>query len=190
MYILYYLNRNLQLGTINVQSLDVPVLIPEDLIFCDLRKGISFIKEPHKCIGFTDLERLIMQSDFNDVSLIKDGDFRMQNTYLEPLCEIDPMVLKIKSANEVRVYVTDIQEEVMKRIYTCSSDIFLAMHIISKDGKERVYENLNWMSLEYDRSVDTYYVAVIEPFEIVKIWFRDQIGDYSNSNVYTVIPVT
>lgn len=91
MYTLYYLNRNLQLGTIKTQTLDAPILIPEDLIFCDLRKGINFIKEPHECIGFTDIERLIMQSEFNDMDLIKDADFRYQNTYLNPLCQIDPV---------------------------------------------------------------------------------------------------
>ncbi|OXA95981.1 hypothetical protein B0A75_18115 [Flavobacterium oncorhynchi] len=89
MYTLYYLNRNLQLGTIKADSLDVPILVPEDLIFCDLRKDINFIKEPHKCIDFTDIERLIIQSQFNDVSLIKEGDYRKQNTYLNPLCQID-----------------------------------------------------------------------------------------------------
>jgi len=93
MYTLYYLNRNMQLGVIKKVSLDAPVLIPEDLIFCDLRKGIHFIKEPHECIDFTDIERLIMQSEFNDITLIKDGDYRKANTYLTPLCPIDPIPL-------------------------------------------------------------------------------------------------
>ena len=89
MYTLYYLNRNLQLGAIKVEFLDLPVLIPEDLVFCNLRKDINFIKEPHKCIAFTDFERLLMSSEFNDVSLIKDGDYRKQHSYLSPLCPID-----------------------------------------------------------------------------------------------------
>ncbi|MEO6177292.1 MAG: hypothetical protein ABIP27_19210 [Flavobacterium circumlabens] len=89
MYTLYFINRNLQIGTIKAQSLDVPILIPEDLVFCNLRKGIHFIKEPHKCIDFTDTERLVMASEFSDVELLKDYDFRKQNTYLRPLCPID-----------------------------------------------------------------------------------------------------
>lgn len=93
MYTLYYLNRNLQIGTIKADTLDAPILIPEDLIFCDLRKGINFIKEPHVCIDFTDIERLIMQSEFNDINLVKQADYRMQNTYLTPLCQIDAPVL-------------------------------------------------------------------------------------------------
>lgn len=91
MYTLYYLNSNLQIGTIKTKTLDAPILIPEDLVFCNLRKGIVFIKEPHKCIDFTDIERMIIASEFNDVSLLKDGDYRKQNTYLNPLCVIDKL---------------------------------------------------------------------------------------------------
>lgn len=93
MYTLYYLNRSHQLRTIKALNLDEPVLIPEDLVFCNLRKGINFIKEPHKCIDFTDTERLIMNSEFTDINLLKDFDYRKQNTYLTALCEIDgPLV--------------------------------------------------------------------------------------------------
>ncbi|WP_291287330.1 hypothetical protein [Flavobacterium sp.] len=94
MYTLYYLNRNYQLGTIKTDTLDTPILIPEDLVFCNLRKGINFIKEPHKCIDFTDTERLIITSEFTDTQLLKDYDFRKQNTYLTPLCPIEePLIL-------------------------------------------------------------------------------------------------
>jgi hypothetical protein len=95
MYTLYYLNRNLQLQSMKVDDLDNPIRIPEDLVFCNLRKGINFIKEPHQCIDFTDTERLIMNSEFTDVKLLKEHDFRRENTYLTPLCQVDipPMVL-------------------------------------------------------------------------------------------------
>lgn len=89
MYTLYYLNKNLQMGTIKVPDLDTPVKCPEDLVFCALRKGIYFQKEPHECIGFTDIERLIIYSEFTDMELLKDFDFRKQNTYLESLCLVD-----------------------------------------------------------------------------------------------------
>jgi len=103
MYVLYYLNRNLQLGTIKTNSLDVPVRIPEDLVFCNLRKGINFIKEPHKCIDFTDTERLIMSSEFSDMSLLKEYDFRRENTYLTALCTIDPPLDDIVFPDESQV---------------------------------------------------------------------------------------
>ncbi|MDN3673440.1 hypothetical protein QWY99_10285 [Flavobacterium branchiarum] len=100
MYTLYYLSKNLQLDSIKVSSLDVPILCPEDLIFCNLREGINFIKEPHKCIDFTDLERLIIASEFTDTSLIKQGDYRKANSYLKPLCQIDvPLVLSEVQTN-------------------------------------------------------------------------------------------
>lgn len=89
MYTLYYLNRNLQLGTIKVPHLNERVLIPEDLVFCNLRKGINFIKEPDACIAFTDTERLIMNSEFTDMELLKQFDYRRQNTYLDIMCQVD-----------------------------------------------------------------------------------------------------
>ena len=104
MYTLYYLNKNLQIETMKVDSLDVPILVPEDLIFCDLRKGINFIKEPHACIAFTDIERLIIQSEFNDVSLIKEGDYRKQNSYLTPLCPIDGVPLVLDDVDFKKIY--------------------------------------------------------------------------------------
>ncbi|MEA9415911.1 hypothetical protein [Flavobacterium sp. PL02] len=96
MYTLYYLNKNLQMGTLKVASLDAPVLIPENLIFSNIRRGINFIKEPNKCVDFTDLERLIISSEFFDSSLVNEADFRRANTYLTPLCPIElPLILDI-----------------------------------------------------------------------------------------------
>ncbi|WP_406843569.1 hypothetical protein [Flavobacterium soyae] len=89
MYTLYYLNRNFQLRTIETPTMDVPIRIPEELVFCNLRQGISFIREPHRCIDFTHTERLIMVSEFTDTELLKDADFRKENTYLSPLCQIE-----------------------------------------------------------------------------------------------------
>lgn len=89
MYVLYYLNSNFQIGTIEVETLNMPILIPENLIFINLRKGINFIKEPDQCCDFTHLERLIMASEFTDMETIKEGDFRRANTYLNVLCQVD-----------------------------------------------------------------------------------------------------
>lgn len=89
MFTLYYLNKNLHLGTIKVATLDAPVLIPEDLVFCNFRSGVKFIKEPHECIDFTDTERLLIASEFSDMSTLKDYDFRRANTYLNASCSLE-----------------------------------------------------------------------------------------------------
>lgn len=185
MYILYYLNDNYQFGTIEVRNLDTPVLIPENLIFINLRNGINFIKEPHECIDFTHLERLIISTEFFDMETIKQSDFRKANTYLTPLCAIEPKVLKIDFSNQTTASVSQIQESVMNRIYSCAGDIGITMHIISTDGIERTYTNLSYLNFRWNNN--GYDVEVIEPFEIVKIWFSDNYGDYSNSNTYEVV---
>lgn len=89
MYTLYYLNRNHQIGTIKVATLDAPVLIPEDLVFCNFRSGVKFIKEPHECIDFTDTERLLMVSEFTDIELLKHYDYRRENTFLNASCTLE-----------------------------------------------------------------------------------------------------
>lgn len=78
----------MQIHSMKLDSLDAPILIPEDLIFCNLRIGTKFIKEPHECIDFTDVERLIMSTEFYHSELLKESDFRRQNTQLIPLCPI------------------------------------------------------------------------------------------------------
>lgn len=187
MYTLYYLNRNLQLDTLEVSNLDRNILIPEDLIFCNLRKGITFIKEPHECIDFTPLERLIISSEFNDTSLIKDGDYRKQNSYLSPLCLIGSRVLTVDYATQTTATVINVAEDVKNRIFSCSGDLGITMHIISLDGIERKYANVTWMNFEWNEMIQGFQVNVIEPFEIVKIWFSDNHGDYADSNTYEVI---
>lgn len=98
MYTLYYVNENMNINTLETASLDEPLRIPERLIFVALRKGINFIKEPNKCIAFTDFERLIMSSDYNDLNFVNESHYRKENTYLEPLCQVDfpnvPLVLQ------------------------------------------------------------------------------------------------
>lgn len=143
MYTLYYLNKNLQIHTIKVESLDEPLLIPEDLVFCDLRKGINFIKEPHKCIDFTDIERLMMQSEFNDINLIKEADYRKQNTYLNPLCIIDPPVYIEFWA---RVGIVDCVESYKTVLATSTDMIYKSTEIVEEgtilyDGNKNRIKN-------------------------------------------------
>lgn len=187
MYILYYLNDNYQFGTIEARNLDTPVLVPENLIFVNLRNGINFIKEPHKCIDFTHLERLIMSTEFFDMETIKQSDFRKANTFLTPLCPIGESVLTVDYSTETTATVTNLQQDVKNRIFSCSGDLGITMHIISTDGIERKYPNVTWMNFEWNEMIQGFTVNVIEPFEIVKIWFSDNSGDYRDSNVYTVV---
>lgn len=85
-YILYYLNDNYTIQTLEVDNLDTPIFLPENLIFTNIRKGVHFIRQPHECIKLTHLERLIISTEFFDMSTIKQADFRRQNTYLEVSC--------------------------------------------------------------------------------------------------------
>lgn len=96
MYILYYISESLQVSTIEVDSLDKPLLIPENLHFIALRKGINFIDEPHKCIDFTHIERLAMSKRLDDLNIFKEHPFRLKNSYLNPLCPIDGQNLPLK----------------------------------------------------------------------------------------------
>lgn len=90
MYILYYLNENLTLQTMEVQTLNNPILITEPTIFVAIRSDKGFEKEPHECLNLTHLERLFIYSDFNDTSFLMEGHFRKPNTFLTSSCEIDP----------------------------------------------------------------------------------------------------
>jgi hypothetical protein len=161
MYTLYYLNRNLQIGVINVDSLDVPVRIPEDLVFCNLRKGINFIKEPHECIDFTDVERLIMNSEFTDSTLLKEYDFRRQNTFLNPLCQID--------------LPTDIEI-----LYFIGNDLYFNIHKYQVDG---VTINLLMSSdgVNYDTTLTVAFQAT-EGVDFVA-------NDVDNEGTYSIVDV-
>lgn len=89
MYILYYVTENLQISFIEVETLDQEIIIPENLSFIALRKGINFINEPHQCIDFTHLERLSIAGRLDDINLFKESPFRLKNSKLSPLCQID-----------------------------------------------------------------------------------------------------
>jgi hypothetical protein len=86
MYTLYYYNEAYNVSTIEVETLTQPVSCPENLFFIGLRKGKTFITEPHECIKFTSLERLFIRS-FGLTSFAfkneKNSNFRMQNSLLD-----------------------------------------------------------------------------------------------------------
>ncbi|MBB6388937.1 MULTISPECIES: hypothetical protein [Flavobacterium] len=171
-----------------VKTFDEPVLIPEDLIFCDLRQETTFIKEPTKCIDFTDIERLIIQSEFNDISLIKDADFRLQNTYMTSLCQVDPRLLTVNIVTAQRAYTIDIEQEVMDRVYGCSGDIGVTMHIIDADGIQHDFTPLSYLDMKYDNDLNYYYFECPLPFSISKVWFSDNHGHFNDSNKMEFVP--
>lgn len=90
MYTLYYISESLQISTLEVETLDQEIIIPENLHFIALRKGINFINEPHSCIDFTDLERLAIAQRLDDLNLFQNHPFRLKNSKFSPLCQIDP----------------------------------------------------------------------------------------------------
>lgn len=89
MYTLYYINQLFQINTIEVQSLDIPLIIPEDLHFIALRKGINFINEPSECLAFTDLERLAISGRLDEITIFANHSFRKANTTFTALCQVD-----------------------------------------------------------------------------------------------------
>lgn len=90
MYTLYYISESLQISTLEVETLDQEIIIPENLHFIALRKGINFINEPHECIDFTHLERLAIAQRLDDLNLFQNHPFRLKNSKLSPLCQMDP----------------------------------------------------------------------------------------------------
>jgi hypothetical protein len=63
---------------------DACVSIPESIIFVAYRDNLNFIKEPPEILPFTDIERLIMGSDYFDMKYLKDSDYRKANTKFCP----------------------------------------------------------------------------------------------------------
>ncbi|MEO8534815.1 MAG: hypothetical protein ABI441_13745 [Flavobacterium sp.] len=88
-YTIYFLNDNYQITTKEVPTLNDNILLTENCIVTNIRFGIHFIKEPHKCLQLTDLERLIISTEFWDTEIVKEGDFRRANTHLTANCIID-----------------------------------------------------------------------------------------------------
>lgn len=89
MYVIYFLNSNYVITTKEVETLNDPILLTENCIVTNIRKGINFIKEPHTCLQLTHLERLIIGTEIFDTEFIKEGDFRRANTYITSNCQID-----------------------------------------------------------------------------------------------------
>lgn len=183
MYTLYYLNRNLQIGTIKADTLDVNILIPEDLIFCDLRKGIEFIKQPHKCIAFTDFERLIIQSEFNDTELISQGEYRKANTYLTPLCEIDLIEVPLNQTAVITQFTADkfkitYNPNVKNRQFTCGGSLNLIFRILRVAGFIEEFP--------FDIYAADWPYSVYSLQKGDQISFGDNWGEYLTSDIYIV----
>lgn len=106
MYYLYYINETFQINCLEVISLDRPVLIPENLHFIALRKGIDFIDHPNECIAFNNLERLAIASRLDDLNEFSNHPWRIKNTYFTALCRVDPLPF----INEINVYSSDYRD--------------------------------------------------------------------------------
>lgn len=84
MITLYYLNKNHDIQTIELPSFDTCIPLKESGIFIAYRDGTNFIKNPPETFPFTNLERLIIGTEFFDTNYLKDSDFRNQNTQFCP----------------------------------------------------------------------------------------------------------
>jgi hypothetical protein len=103
-------------------SFQACVNIPEDLIFIALRDGTKFIKEPVETFDFTDIERLIMTTEFFDFNFLKDEDFRKQNTKICPILPPPPPVtLQITGydfrSNNISLIATGLPEMAYMKLY-------------------------------------------------------------------------
>jgi hypothetical protein len=85
MYTLAYINRNMDLHFMEVQDENVCFPIPEDLIIVGVLQGNKAIFEPEEKLDLTNVERLIigLRGSF-DLSFVKFGDFRKQNSQMCP----------------------------------------------------------------------------------------------------------
>lgn len=110
--LLYYVTRNGHLGTLELPTFESCVPIPEDLIFVAYRDGINFVKEPPTKFPFSDVERLIMGSEFFDMRYLKDSDYRNQNTQLCPIFGDSNIYVDFitfpTDISEARIYINNI----------------------------------------------------------------------------------
>lgn len=92
MYHLYYVTENLQIETLQIETLDDHIKIPQNLSFIAVRNGINFINEPSECLDFTPLERLSIAGKLDDISIFQNHTFRKANSFLKNLCKVDPYI--------------------------------------------------------------------------------------------------
>jgi hypothetical protein len=121
--LLYYITKNHAIHTMDIGTFQTCVNIPEDLIFIALRDGSKFIKEPALSFEFTDIERFIMSTEFFDFGLIKDEDYRRQNTSFCPV-KIDKKIEILSYENPfLNLYSENILDDDIIYIYSCEDGI-------------------------------------------------------------------
>nr|WP_294931278.1 hypothetical protein [uncultured Flavobacterium sp.] len=165
MYVLYYINENYALHTIEVENLNAPILLNEACIFTNIRKGIEFIKEPHQCLKLTDLERLIISTEFFDTSVIKQSDFRKAFTYLENVCQVDE-IYPIDYSFEPMIWFNEGLPVLRYNNYQSPHDIYFSV----PDGNWERFDKAFWES--EDRPTASIVVS--------------QNGDQTNVSYYVV----
>ncbi len=186
-YTLYYLNQYYQIQTIEVSSLSEPILIPEDLIFTNIRKGVKFIKEPHSLIKLTHLERLIMSTEFFDMENIRESDFRKANTYLEILTpvyidEIKPSETEQKfypfegrrGQKVTDNYYPDVFSPDIENFYSTTENIAFGTSILDKNKVLLQNENI--------LTIDTQKVLVVRGRSVLAVLEYEDIPVESLKN--------
>lgn len=113
MVTLYYLNKNNDIDTIELPTFEACIPLRETGLFIAFRDGLEFIKHPPEIFPFTNLERLIIGTEFFDANFIKDSDYRKENTsfcpklppltFLPIITNVDYYGLFISAGETVRV---------------------------------------------------------------------------------------
>jgi hypothetical protein len=165
MVTLYYLNKNNDIETMELPVFDACVPLKESGIFIAYRDGINFVKNPPDTFPFTDLERLIIGTEFFDTNYIKESDYRKQNSSFCPVVPVQVSLLQVFddvfiNQSEGNVLSTiqcfDVQglepiEEEDKLVYFSDSlGVFTAFEAtkINGDGAFPMYVWYNFFGLE------------------------------------------
>jgi hypothetical protein len=96
-----YINKNNDLHYIELDSFDVCIPLPEDLIFVSIRENTTHNFEPTDQFPFSNIERDIigLHGSF-DLSFVKDSDYRKANSKFCPYdVDIIPSTLRIYSTH-------------------------------------------------------------------------------------------
>lgn len=198
MYTLYYLTKNWALNCMKVDSLDVCIPIPEDLIFVACRNGINFIKEPAEKLSFTDVERLIMSTEFYDTNFIKDEDFRKANSQMCPIQQPPPSSFNIET-HDFDVQKLPIIGGVAFALNGNEDSEFINEHSIiaqlfSQSGTLlATYGNYPPNNIVWDDTQQIFTISVLFsqiPTPVYKVRFKQNTtGKFSEDYNFTVSPV-
>ena len=170
MYTLYYITESFQINTIEVLTLDTPVILPENLHFIALRKGIDFINHPSECISFTDLERLCIASRLDDLTILKNHPFRLKNSSLVALCQVDgPVIIPITSKRFTIIEDYIIDQDTRRVVFKSETDFTdIPLFNLSLENGLILYQiDIRRQGTIYEQRQDGYYYTFNLPYHLI-----------------------